>query len=299
MIQVQNLTKSFDGTLALKNVSAEVEKGSIYGLIGSNGSGKSTLLRILAGIYRPDSGEVSLDGGPIYESNPQKQRIFYISDDPYVTPNASLEDMAHFYKRFYPRYNMELFEDLVHQFQLNSKAPMKRFSKGMQRQGHIIQALAAQPEVLLCDETFDGLDPMRRQAVKRIFAQAAADKSIQVIITSHNLREIEDICDQIGLLHQGEMLLTRSIDDIGRSLQKVQVAFNAQKVQGDFAGLDIALFIQRGRMSEMVVRGERTAIAEHIQAMNPLYWEIVPLTLEEVFITEMEVRGYDIDNLIF
>lgn len=299
MIAIDHVTKTFDGIAALQNVTAQIEKGSIYGLIGSNGSGKSTLLRILAGIYRPDQGLATLDDRKIYESNPEKSRIFYISDDPYVMPNATLDDMSRYYRRFYPSYNVDLFHSLVNQFQLERHRPLKRFSKGMQRQAHIIQGLAAQPEVLLCDETFDGLDPMRRQAVKRILAQAAADKAFHVIITSHNLREIEDICDQIGLLHQGELVLAASVEDVSRSLHKVQVAFADLKAQADFAPLDLALYRQSGRMVSMVVRGDQDAISHHIQAMAPLYWEMVPLSLEEVFITEMEVRGYDIDTLIF
>lgn len=299
MIEFTKVSKTFDGYPALDQVSGQVEKGSIYGLIGSNGSGKSTLLRILAGMYRPDEGKVALDGKGIYENNAQKQRIFYISDDPYVMPNASLTDTARHYRRFYPHYSMETFDALVSQFQLDPHRPLKTFSKGMQRQAHIIQGLAARPDLLLCDETFDGLDPMRRQAVKRILAQASADKSLHVIITSHNLREIEDICDQIGLLHQGEMILTRSLDDVAQSLHKVQVAFAVEKEKADFAHLDPALYRQSGRMVEMAVRGDRGEIQEKIQGMHPLYWEIVPLSLEEIFITEMEVRGYDVDSLIF
>lgn len=299
MIEVKGVSKNFEKAKALDDVTMTLRDGSIFGLIGSNGSGKSTLLRILSGIYRADQGEVLLDHQKIYENPKSKARFFYISDDQFTRRNASMGDMAKFYTNVYQNYDLEMFESLTQQFKLDPNRALRTFSKGMQRQAHIILGLAAKPKYLFCDETFDGLDPMRRQAVKRIFAEQVAEGEMNVIITSHNLREIEDICDQIGLLHKGEMVLQRNIDDMTHHLHKVQCAFRKNLEKADFAELDILQFEKRGRMISFIARGERSSVLGVVENKDPLYAEILPLTLEEVFIAEMEVRGYDIDTVIF
>lgn len=299
MIQIKGLSKSFGDIEALSDMTATIQDGSIFGLIGSNGSGKSTLLRLLAGIYMPDSGSIQFDGNDVFEDVDSKARFFYISDDQFTKRNATMQDMAAFYRQIYSMYDMDYFEQLTKQFQLAPNRPLKTFSKGMQRQAHIILALASHPQYLFCDETFDGLDPVKRQAVKRIFAEAVAEKRMSVIISSHNLREIEDICDQIGLLHDGKIVLQRNIDDITHDLHKVQCAFSTEKGRGDFSDLDMLHFERRGRMVTMIVRGDRVSALKAVEKQRPLYAEVLPLTLEEVFITEMEVRGYDVDTLIF
>lgn len=299
MIEVTGLSKSFDNIQALQQVSATIQKGSIFGLIGSNGAGKSTFLRLLAGIYRPDAGSIQIDGQPVYENEALKQRIFYISDDQFYFPNSNMEEMAQYYAVVYQKFSWERFRELTELFRLDSRRKLNTFSKGMQKQAHIILALASQPDYLFCDETFDGLDPVMRQAVKRLLADAVVSQQLTPIIASHNLRELEDICDHIGLLHQGGIIFERELDSLQSDIHKVQCAFSALKKAEDFAGLEIVKLEQRGNLSVLVVRGNSAATEACIEAMQPLYYELLPLTLEEIFITEMEVLGYDIQQLIY
>lgn len=299
MIEVTGLSKSFDNIQALQQVSATIQKGSIFGLIGSNGAGKSTFLRLLAGIYRPDAGSIQIDGQPVYENEALKQRIFYISDDQFYFPNSNMEEIAQYYAVVYQKFSWERFRELTELFRLDSRRKLNTFSKGMQKQAHIILALASQPDYLFCDETFDGLDPVMRQAVKRLLADAVVSQQLTPIIASHNLRELEDICDHIGLLHQGGIIFERELDSLQSDIHKVQCAFSAPKKAEDFAGLEIVKLEQRGNLSVLVVRGNSAATEACIEAMQPLYCELLPLTLEEIFITEMEVLGYDIQQLIY
>ena len=299
MIKIEQLSKAFDNIQAVKQISAEIKSGSIFGLIGSNGAGKSTFLRLLAGIYKPDLGQVLVDGEPVYENPQVKQRIFYISDDQYFIYNGTMTDMAHFLAGVYARFSMEKFQDLSHMFKLDTKRKMNTFSKGMQKQAHIILALASQPDYLFCDETFDGLDPVMRQAVKRLLADAVLDHNMTPIIASHNLRELEDICDHIGLLHQGGIVFEKEIDDLRLNIHKVQCAFRQPMQRKDFAALEVVSFENRGSLSTMIVRGEREKTEVIIRSMEPLYSELIPLTLEEIFITEMEVLGYDVEQLVY
>ena len=299
MIEITNVSKQFGNIQVMQNVTATIQRGSIFGLIGSNGAGKSTLLRMLAGIYRPDQGEITIEGEQVYENEAIKQRIFYISDDQFFFQNATIESMAAYYRTVYQRFSDEKLQQLVGLFKLDSKRKLNTFSKGMQKQAHIILALACQPDYLLCDETFDGLDPVMRQAVKRILADAVLDYQMTPIIASHNLRELEDICDHIGLLHQGGIVFEREMDDLRLNIHKVQCAFAEAKGKEDFAALDVVNFEQRGSLSTLVIRGDSKKTEEVIKAMQPLYMELLPLTLEEIFITEMEALGYDIQQLIY
>lgn len=299
MIEVKELSKKFDQIQALQQVSTQIQKGSIFGLIGSNGAGKSTFLRLLAGIYRPDSGEIFIDGQPVYENEALKQKIFYISDDQFYFPNSNMEEMAQYYATIYHQFSFDKFEKLTQLFRLDSKRKLNTFSKGMQKQAHIILALSCQPDYLLCDETFDGLDPVMWQAVKRLLAEAVVDQQLTPVIASHNLRELEDICDHIGLLHQGGVIFERELDHLQSNIHKVQCAFTAPKQRQDFADLDIVTMEQQGNLSILVVRGDSQRTEACMKAMQPLYYELLPLTLEEIFITEMEVLGYDIQQLIY
>lgn len=298
MITIDNVSKRFDKRVALRNITTEIPQGCIYGLLGSNGSGKSTLLRLLAGIYRPNKGNVLLDAEPVFEVPATKERLFYISDDQYTDRHSSLAQMAQWYTHIYPDYDKAFVLETAKRFGLDVKAPFKTFSKGMQRQAHIILGLAAKPAVLLCDETFDGLDPVKRRAVKQMFSDLVMDRGTTIVIASHNLRELEDICDQIGLLHQGKLVFQRSLDDLESDMFKLQTAFKMVRRKEDFAALAPLTFEQRGRMISMIVRGEREAIEQKIAEMAPLYAEILPLTLEEIFITEMEVLGYDVEDIL-
>ena len=299
MIEVKNIEKSFGKITAVKDMTATIQKGSIFGLIGSNGAGKSTFLRMVAGIYRTDKGEIRIDGEPVYENNIIKQRIFYISDDQYFYPNATMQTMAEYYATVYDRFSFEIFTKLTAMFQLDPKRKLNTFSKGMQKQAHIILALSCQPDYLLCDETFDGLDPVMRLAVKRLLADAVLERQMTPIIASHNLRELEDICDHIGLLHQGGIVFEREIDDLRLGIHKVQCAFAEPKSREDFHQLDVVTMEQRGSLSTLVVRGDSAATEATIKAMEPLYMELLPLSLEEIFITEMEALGYDIEQLVY
>ena len=298
-IVVKGLSKSFSNIVALKDASTVIQKGSIFGLIGSNGAGKSTFLRLLAGIYRPDAGEILIDGQPVYENENLKQRIFYISDDQFFFPNSTMEEMAVYFATIYKRFSFEQFYRLTEMFRLDSGRKLSTFSKGMQKQAHIILALSCQPDFLFCDETFDGLDPVMRQTVKRLLAYAVTDNQMTPIIASHNLRELEDICDHIGLLHQGGVVFDRDLSSLQGDIHKVQCAFSAAKIKEDFATLDVVTYEQRGNLSILVVRGKAEDTDLAIKAMQPLYYELLPLTLEEIFITEMEVLGYDTEQLIF
>lgn len=299
MIKTENLSKSFDNIVALSNVTAEIKKGSIFGLIGSNGAGKSTFLRLLAGIYRPNNGTITIDGENVYENPTVKSKLFYISDDQFYFTNGNMQDMADYLKIIYPRFSLDKFDKLSALFHLDTKRKLNTFSKGMQKQAHIILALSAQPEYLFCDETFDGLDPVMRQAVKRLLADAVAEREMTPIIASHNLRELEDICDHVGLLHQGGIVFEREIDDLRLGIHKVQCAFDSPKERAAFAELDVVSHNNRGSLSTLIVRGEHEKTTSVIAKMEPLYYEIIPLTLEEIFITEMEVLGYDIKQLIY
>jgi ABC-2 type transport system ATP-binding protein len=296
---VKGLSKSFDKIVALQNDGTVIQKGSIFGLIGSNGAGKSTFLRLLAGIYRPDAGEILIDGQLVYENETLKQRIFYISDDQFFFPNSNMEEMARYFATIYEKFSYEQFYQLTEMFRLDPARKLSTFSKGMQKQAHIILALSCQPDFLFCDETFDGLDPVMRQTVKRLLAYAVVEHQMTPIIASHNLRELEDICDHIGLLHQGGVVFDRDLSSLQGDIHKVQCAFSTAKTKEDFAALDVVTYEQRGNLSILVVRGKAEDTDQAIQAMVPLYYELLPLTLEEIFITEMEVLGYDIKQLIY
>lgn len=298
MITIDNVSKRFDKHFGLRGVQTTIPSGCVYGLVGSNGSGKSTLLRLIAGIYRPNKGTITIGGEPVYEKPIVKEKLFYISDDQFTDRHSSIAQMAHWYSRIYPNYDIKGAMEMAERFGLDARAPFKTFSKGMLRQAHIILGLSARPQVLLCDETFDGLDPVKRRAVKQIFSELVMDVGTTVIIASHNLRELEDICDQIGLLHQGKLVFQRSLDDLESDIFKLQTAFKMVHRREDFAALEPVTFEQRGRMISMIVRGKEAEIAAKIDAMQPLYAEMLPLTLEEIFITEMEVLGYDIDEIL-
>lgn len=298
MINVQNVSKKFGTIQALENLTTSIGKGSIYGLIGSNGAGKSTFLRLISGIYAPEKGSITVNEQNVYENPIAKEKIFYISDDQFFHNNSNMEDMAKYFAIVYPKFDMETFETLTNNFKLDKTRNLTTFSKGMQKQAHIILALSCNPEYLLCDETFDGLDPVMRLAVKRLFADAVANHNMTPIIASHNLRELEDICDHIGLLHQGGLVFEKDIDDLKLGIHKVQSAFSVPMTEKNFPDLEIVSFKNQGKLCTMIVKGEKSHTEGAIKLMNPLYSETIPLSLEEIFITEMEGLGYDIKEII-
>ena len=298
MIEVRNLTKKFNSVNALDGISFSIGSGSLFGLVGSNGAGKSTFLRTLAGIYEPDGGEILVDGKTPFENSDVKSKLFFISDYPYFLPQATLNDMADFYIRIYPNWRKKRYEELCRLFPISAKDKISNMSKGMQRQAALICALAAQPDYLLLDEIFDGLDPVMRQLLKRIVSGEVAQRDMTVIVASHNLRELEDFCDHIGLFHKGGVVFERDLDELKLGINKVQAVLKPTPDIREFAPLDIVKMENRGSLVNLVVRGSKEEILNKINSLHPIFVEILPLTLEEVFISEMEVAGYDIDNIL-
>lgn len=298
MIEINELTKRFGPKVALNQMSCTITDGSIFGLVGSNGSGKSTLLRTIAGVYYPDGGTVTIDRKPVFENTQLKGRIFFVPDFPYFFSQSSIADMARLYAGLYPGWDPERYAQLCATFPLDSKARILNMSKGMQRQAALILALSTRPDILLLDEVFDGLDPVVRQLLKRILAQEVGERGMTIVIASHNLRELEDLCDHVGLLHQGGVLLERELDELKLGIHKIQAAYMPTLAPEALQGLDIVKLTTRGSLYNLVVRGDREQILERLNALNPVFIEALPLTLEEVFISEMEVAGYDIDNIV-
>ena len=298
MIQVERLTKKFQTYTALNQISVSVQPGSVFGLVGSNGAGKSTLLRTIAGIYKPDSGTVAIDGTPIFEHPNVKNDIFFISDFPYFIPQSNMKEMAKFYASMYSNWSHERYRELCSLFPIEEKMKISSMSKGMQRQVALICALSTQPKVLLMDEIFDGLDPVMRQLLKKLLAREVSERNITVMIASHNLRELEDVCDHVGLLHQGGVVFEQELDGLKLNLHKLQAVFKPMISMDVFSDLDILKFDMKGSLINMVIRGDKGVISRRIEALKPVYFEMLPLTLEEVFISEMEVFGYDIDKII-
>lgn len=298
MIEVTDLTKKFGSRAALDRISFTIGGGSVFGLVGSNGAGKSTFLRTAAGIYFPDGGKILLDGEVPFENAKVKSDICFISDYPYFLPQATILETAQFYSRIYPGWDPERFDELCGIFPVEKKERISRFSKGMQRQAALICALSARPRYLLMDEIFDGLDPVMRQLLKRIISDEVSARAMTVIIASHNLRELEDLCDHVGLFHRGGILFEKDLDSLRLGVSKVQAVFRPMPEKAAFAPLDILRMDTKGSLVNLVVRGGQQEVLEKLNALNPVFAEALPLTLEEVFISEMEVAGYDIGNIL-
>ncbi len=299
MIRISGVSKYYDEFKSLDGIDAEIKDGSIFGLVGSNGSGKSTLMRVMSGIFRADSGEVLYDGENVYENVALKNRIVYLSDDQFFLPSSTLSDMAKMYASVYSEFSFDEYGKLLKIFGLDGSRKINTFSKGMQKQAAILLGLSARPKYLLCDETFDGLDPVMRQLVKRILADAVAEQGLTAIIASHNLRELEDICDHIGLLHKGGILFESEIDSLKENIHTVQAVFSREITTDEIAKMGTVSIKQRGSMVTAVVRGSEAEVREKVEALAPEFYEIIPLTLEEIFISEMEERGYDYTKVVF
>ncbi len=292
MIKVENVEKYYGKIKALNGVSLTVKDGSIYGLIGTNGSGKSTVLRAMAGIFRAEKGKIEIDGENIYENPILKRRIVYISDDQFIIPSSTAEDVKDFYKNMYPNFDTEKFNKLTDRFSLDRKRQITGFSKGMKKQLDIISAVSSRPDYIYLDETFDGLDPVVREEVKRMLAYESAERGMSSVIASHNLREIEDICDAISLLHKGNVVISNDIDSIKTEYIKIQAIFTEEKTEEDFKELSVVNLSRSGSFYTIIARSD-SFLAEHIvKSFSPVFYEVIPLTLEEVFITEMEEKGY-------
>ncbi|GHU81382.1 ABC transporter ATP-binding protein [Clostridia bacterium] len=297
MINILSINKSFGDVKALNNFTCEVADGTVFGLVGSNGAGKSTLLRILAGVIETDNGVVEIDGLEIFDNPIVRGSCFFIADYPFFYNDSTVENMAKLYEKIYPNWSKEKYAYLCNLFPIDKKARVINMSKGMQRQAALILALSSKPKYLFMDEIFDGLDPVVRQLLKKLLMEEVAENKMTVIIASHNLRELEDVCDHVGLLHKGGILLEKEIDEMKLGIHKVQAAFLPAVGKEGFSDLNIVNFTQRGSLVNMVVRGNQEEIMRSLEKHNPVFAESLPLTLEEVFINEMEVAGYDINNI--
>lgn len=296
MIEVKKLVKTFDGFRALDDLTMTVPRGAVYGLVGPNGAGKSTLLRHLTGIYRPDSGTVTVDGEPVFENPAVKRRIAYIPDDVFYFRSASIADMAKFFAGTCPTFDWERYEKLRKAFDLDEKQPIRRFSKGMQKQAAFWLAMSMVPDVLVLDEPVDGLDPVMRRQVWSLVMADVADRGTTVLVSSHNLRELEDVCDHVGILDHGKLLLERSLSDLQENIVKVMIALpEGQALPQD---LNILHDQTTGRMHTLILRGDAAALEAYLAAAQPQYMDVVPLTLEEIFIYELGGVDYEVKNIL-
>ena len=294
MIELSHVTKTFGGKKALDELSLRVPQGAVYGLIGSNGAGKSTAIRHLTGIYRPDAGTVTIGGLPVYENPEIKSRIGYIPDDLGVLGGGTIRELAAFYRAMYPRFDAARFDALREVFCLDERTPLRRFSKGMQKQAAFWLAICTQPDYLILDEPVDGLDPVMRKQVWSVILEDVAARGTTVLVSSHNLRELEDVCDHVGVLHEGRMLLERSLSDLQENIVKVQLVTD-RPLPPELNTLHQSM---TGRIQTLIVRGDRREIAELLQQCNPLLCDLLPLSLEEIFIYELGGVNYDVKNLV-
>ncbi|MDO4976475.1 MAG: ABC transporter ATP-binding protein [Eubacteriales bacterium] len=299
MIEVKNVEKSFGDVKAVDHISLDVQDHFVFGMLGTNGAGKSTLLRMMAGVLKADQGNVLLDGEAVYDNPKAKGQIFYISDEQFFFPNATIEDMEHFYEIYYPDFDKEKFQRFIESFDLPVGRKINGFSKGMKKQLSLLLGICSNARYLLCDETFDGLDPVVRQSIKSIFAAEMDEREFTPIIASHNLRELEDICDHVGLLHKGGILLSKDLEEMKCQLHRIQ--FVAQGCSSEEINriFDVVQYKTSGKLVTLTVRGEEEEIMETLASLKPIYYEMLPLSLEEIFISETEVVGYDVKNLIF
>ena len=306
MIHADHVTKTFRSAsspephTALDNLTCTIPGSCIYGLVGSNGAGKSTFLRLLSGVYRPDSGTIEIDGLPVWENPVAKAQIFYVPDDLYFLPHTTMHRMANYYRALYDTFDQTRFAHLTETFGLDPDASINTFSKGMRRQAATILALSTMPDYLFFDETFDGLDPVMRRLVKQVIYADVLDRGTTTIITSHSLRELEDTCDQLALLHRGGIVLESDVQDLKTSLFKVQIAFVGPFDRERFAsvGISVLSYTQTGSVATLIIRGDREATEATLRAMTPLLLDILPLNLEEVFIYEMEALGYAFQDIL-
>lgn len=292
MLEMKNVTKTFGSFKALDDLTMTVPAGAVYGLVGPNGAGKSTAIRHLTGVYRPDCGEILMDGEPVYENPGQKVRMGYIPDDIFYYPSATLEEMRRFYKGIYPKFDDELFGRLYEVFQLPQKSPIRRFSKGMQKQAAFHLTICTRPDVMILDEPVDGLDPVMRRQVWNLILNDVASHGTTVLISSHNLRELEDICDHVGIMDHGKMLLERSLADMQGSTVKLQLVGDVPE------GLEVLHATESGRLNTFVVRGSAEEVSARVRAANPVYFDVLPLSLEEIFIYELGGVDYEVKNIV-
>ncbi len=296
MIEVKNVTKTFDGFRALDDLTLTVPQGAVYGLVGPNGAGKSTIIRHLTGIYRQDAGTISIDGAPVFENPAVKARVAYIPDDVFYFAQATIADMMRYYRGIYPRFDAERYEKLGAVFALDPKRPIRRLSKGMQKQAAFWLAMCMRPDVLILDEPVDGLDPVMRRQVWSLVMADVAENGTTVLVSSHNLRELEDVCDHVGIMNGGKLLLERTLSDLQDNISKVLIALPDGAPLPD--GLDIVHQSTTGRLYTLILRGNATELTNILSTAQPLFMDVVPLTLEEIFIYELGGADYAVKDII-
>lgn len=296
MIEVRNVVKEFDGFRALDGLTMTVPKGAVYGLVGPNGAGKSTIIRHLTGIYRQDSGSITVGGEAIFENTAAKQRIAYIPDDIFYFSNANILETKNFYKSVYPHFDEERWNKLADVFDLDVKRQMRRLSKGMQKQAAFWIAVSLRPEILILDEPVDGLDPVMRRQIWSILMADVAENETTVLVSSHNLRELEDVCDHVGIMNHGKLMIERSLSDLQENIVKIQLALPDGASLPD--GLEILHHSSTGRLQSLILRGNAEEINAQLECSQPLFVDIVPLTLEEIFIYELGGADYEVKDIV-
>ena len=296
MIEGRSLVKRFDSFRALDGLNLSAPRGAVYGLVGPNGAGKSTFIRHLAGIYRQDEGELLVDGEPVYENPGVKEKIAYIPDDIFFYTQASIRDMARFAESLYPRFDRERYEKLSALFGLDEKRPMRKLSKGQQKQAAFQIAMAQRPELLVLDEPVDGLDPVMRRQIWSVLLSDVEQYGTTVLVSSHNLRELEDVCDHVGIMNHGRMMIERSLSDLQENLVKLQLAYPDGGSLPE--GLEIVHESATGRLRQLILRGKAEELTEKIAATQPLFLDLVPLSLEEIFIYELGGADYEVKDLV-
>ena len=297
MIKLTGVTKKFGDFTALDGVDLMIPKGTSFGLLGSNGAGKSTILRLLSGIYSQDDGSVQIDDEEVFDNTSVKEKVFFINDETVQFGSFTLKGLKDYYKGFYPNFSEEIFEELRNTVKLPMDKKLDRFSKGMKRQAIVITGLACRTDYLLLDEAFDGLDPTMRIIVKRMLVDAMLDRQLTTVISSHNLKEINEVCDSVALLHQGKMLFNRDLDSVKGSIHKVQAAFKEEYSKEDFEKYGILHYSRSQSIHYLIMKGSEEEIREKLSEKKPIVLDLIPLSLEEIFIYEMEGMGYDAGQL--
>lgn len=298
MIKIENINKSFDQFKALNDLNIHVNKGSIYGLVGTNGSGKTTIIKHITGIIRPDSGQITIAGENVYDNREIKQKLGFIPDDLFFFSTYNLKEMSKFYKEIYPNWNQERYDHMVEQFELSEKNKLSKFSKGMQKQAAFILTMSTMPYYLILDEPIDGLDPIVRKLVWKYIVNDVAEREMTVLVSSHNLRELEGICDSIGIISAGHMVMERDLDELKSDIHKIQVAYK-DKPENPYNGLTVLHQETRGTLDLLIIRNKKELVEEIINKSNPVLFDMLPLSLEEIFIYELGGANSEIQSIIF
>lgn len=299
MITLNHIHKYFDRLHAINDLSLEIEENSLYGILGINGAGKSTMLGMMVGILKPEQGEILIDGEPVFDNPNAKQNIFYLPDQPYFYSNMTLSSLKHFYADLYPTFDLKGFDYLTEKLNLQGIRKLRTFSKGMVRQAFLCAALCSQAEYLFCDEIFDGLDPIAARVMRSLIEEERSHRPLTIVIASHNLRDLEELCGHIAIIHQGGLLLSRDIHELSSDIIKFQCVFHKDEYDFLFSSLPLLDYKKTGMFVTMLVQGDETKLRSTINSRNPIYCGTIPLTLEELFISEMEKNGYDLTKTLF